>query len=150
MDSSQASGGLKQPSARPFTVTLGVALLTANFLIAFASCLVSGIREALPFPPPGTNILWALFLLWPFFFVLFLLVLLSIPLWFLYRRKNWARWYFLVLIVLLLALFFTYANMTLVSDGIILMDVVAIVALFLPASNQWFRARAKAPPPVLA
>jgi hypothetical protein len=118
--------------------------------MAFVGCLVSGIKEALPFPPPGTNILWALFLLWPFFFVLFLLVILSIPLWFLYRRKNWARWYFLVLVGLSLAAFCANENVTLISSAIVLMDVVAVVALFLPASNQWFRARAKAPPPIPA
>jgi hypothetical protein len=150
LESGQPSGALEheKPAARPLAVTLGVAWLTANFLMAFVSCLVSGFREASPFPPPGTNILWALFLLWPFFFVLFLLVLLSIPLWFLYRQKNWARWYFLVLIGFSLAIFFTNAKVTLISAGIVLMDVVAIVALFLPSSNRWFHARTKAPPPL--
>ena len=150
LESGRPSGGFEQPKppSRPLAVTLGVVLLTANFLMAFVGCLIWGISVASPFPPPGTNILWALFCLWPVFFVLFLILVLFIPLWFLYRRKNWARWYFLIFACLSLATLFMNEKVTAASAAIVLVNAIATVALFLPSSDRWFSAREKGPPPV--
>ena len=76
------------------------------------------------------------------------LILDFVPLWFAFRRKNWARW--LVAIYTLLCVCFdpflgnryyqTYSAFQIIwfslSD---ILDIVALILLFFPSSNRWFR-----------
>jgi len=97
--------------------------------------------------------------LYPFYYIFgFGLVLDYVPLWFVFRRKNWARWFVAI---------FTLANVCYdpflwhrdhqtfsafqsvwfwLSD---LLDIVAVVLLFHPSSSRWFRAHKLPPNPGL-
>jgi hypothetical protein len=81
------------------------------------------------------------------------LIILAVPLWFIFRGRNWARWLlvaygvggFCVSIPQLIQHFDGHSSRWLVSYGLRnLIVVVALVALFLPSSSQWFRGRADA------
>ena len=75
-------------------------------------------------------------------------VVLSVPLlfvWFIFRGKNWARWIFLVLFALGLLLSIRdiqqpHSTVTLAfffAQSVV--QLVAAIALILPASNKWFK-----------
>jgi len=78
-------------------------------------------------------------------------VILAVPLWFIFRGRNWARWLlvsyavggFCVSVPQLIQHFDGHSNRWLVSYGLRnLIGVVALIILFLRSSNQWFRGRA--------
>jgi hypothetical protein len=146
VESSQPPGGIKQPSSRPPAVTLALIL----FIISLCFDLVVGFTDGMhgdPVFPPGTDMLFALFCLWPLFFALFVIVVLYFPLWFICRQRNSARWYAVFLTCLMLVIVIcTSASFDLAAT--FLVNLIATVALFLPSSNQWFRARTKLPPPL--
>jgi hypothetical protein len=76
------------------------------------------------------------------------LIMLLLPLWFIFRGKNWARW---LLVALAFSGFcFRLPQLIQQFDGhsvgwVVayrwhsLIEAVALVALFLPSSNRWFR-----------
>jgi hypothetical protein len=89
----------------------------------------------------------------------FNLVLDFVPLWFVFRRKNWARWFLAI---------FTFAGIWCapslwarshqtfsafqstwfwLSD---LLNIIALVLLFLPSSNRWFHGRKLSPGTILS
>ena len=82
------------------------------------------------------------------------LILDFAPLWFVFRRKNWARWFVIIYMVFnvcfdpLLGNRFhlTFSTLQKVWFGLSdILDITAVVLLFLPSSNRWFRDR-KLPP----
>src|SRR5208282_2086511 len=83
------------------------------------------------------------------FFVLFLMLNIP-PLWFVFRRKNWARWLVAILTFgdVCYSPFFWVRNHQTFSAlytfwfwSIGLLEVIALIALFYPSSNRWFRAK---------
>jgi hypothetical protein len=126
-------GGIKRmdmticQKERPRMVTLGLALFAANQVPNLVLDLIRGNWHN------------------PYFYIIFLILLavLFIPVWFTFHGYNWARW-------LLIAIFwvgFSAHLLSLINSGSWLaldflkpfVDVVALVALFLPSSNRWFR-----------
>jgi len=119
-------------SSRPPAVNLAIVLLLVN---VGASLVLSTLRAN-----------------WngPFVYVKFIceLLMLAVPIWFIWRGKNWARW-------LLVA--FAFGGFFLSFPGLIehfqarsgswivtycwrnLIDVIAVVLLFHPCSGEWFR-----------
>jgi hypothetical protein len=146
LESGQPSGEHQKPASRPPAVT--VALILFIFNLCFD--LVVGFAEGMhgdPVFPPGTDILFALFCLWPLFFGLFVIVVLYFPLWFICCQRNWARWY-AVFLTCLLAVIVSRMQASFALAATLLINMIATVALFLPSSNRWFRSRAKPPPPL--
>lgn len=81
------------------------------------------------------------------------LVMLYIPLWFIFRGKNWARWIMVAWAVggICVSLSSLMQNLHAGSASWIvthywrsLAEVVALFALFLHSSNQWFRGHTNA------
>lgn len=119
-------------SSRPLAVNLAVVLLLVN---VGASVALDALRAE-----------WNT----PFVYVKFtcMLLMLALPLWFIWRGKNWARW-------LLVA--FAFGGLCLSFPGLMqhlrarscswlgsycwrnLIDVIALVGLFHPSSTRWFR-----------
>jgi hypothetical protein len=119
-------------SSRPSAVNLAIVLLLVN---VGASLVLSALRTS-----------WNS----PFVYVKFVceLLMLAVPIWFICRGKNWARW-------LLVA--FAFGGFGLSFPSLIehfqarsgswivtycwrnLIDVIAVVLLFHPHSGEWFR-----------
>jgi hypothetical protein len=119
-------------SSRPSAVNLAIVLLLVN---VGASLVLSALRAS-----------WNS----PFVSVKFIceLLMLAVPIWFIWRGKNWARW-------LLVA--FAFGGFVLSFPSLIehfqarsgswivtyfwrnLIDVIAVVLLFHPSSGEWFR-----------
>ena len=90
----------------------------------------------------------------PFTYIV-LAVLASIPLlitWQIFVGKNWARWLFLVLVILTLFRIPAIIEQLQAHSSFqnwfycfqTLMQVVCMVLLYLPPSNEWFKKRASA------
>jgi hypothetical protein len=81
------------------------------------------------------------------------LVLDFVPLWFAFRRKNWARWFVAIYTVFCVCdapflwhrYHLTYSTFQTVwfwsSD---ILDIIAVIMLFYPSSNRWFGRRTNA------
>jgi len=76
------------------------------------------------------------------------LVLDFVPLWFAFRRKNWARWFVVIYTVWNVCddpiwwnrYHQTYSTLQIVWFGLSdLLYIIAVVLLFHPSSNRWFR-----------
>jgi hypothetical protein len=78
------------------------------------------------------------------------LVLNIIPLWFVFRRKNWARWFVAILTIAGVC----YSPFLWVQEQqtfpafwkvwfwlSVLSDIIVVILLFHPSSNRWFRAK---------
>lgn len=76
-------------------------------------------------------------------------LIIFLPLWFIFRGKNWARW----VLVVLTFLGFVFRLPQLIRElgehslgwvaahrYYILIEAVVMILLFLPSSNRWFRA----------
>src|SRR5271169_5472949 len=81
------------------------------------------------------------------------LIMLWVPLWFIFRGKNWARWLlvaytfggFCVSLPRLIEHLHSHASSWLLAYGLLnLVVVAALIGLFLPSSTQWFRGHANA------
>ena len=81
------------------------------------------------------------------------LMILVLPFWFIFRRKNWARWLLLayalggycVAFPLVQHRLQTHATWWLLRFAVInLIAVAGLVALFLPSASKWFRANGSA------
>ena len=78
------------------------------------------------------------------------LVMLLLPLWFIFRGKNWARWFLLVVAIMGFCLRMPQTIQQFHERSIewmltyclcILAEVTALILLFLPLSNSWFRGK---------
>src|SRR5580700_11920599 len=76
------------------------------------------------------------------------LILDFVPLWFAFRRKNWARWFVVIYTVWNVCddpmwwnrYHQTYSTFQTVWFGLSdLLDIIAVILLFHPSSNRWFR-----------
>ncbi len=76
------------------------------------------------------------------------LIMLLLPLWFVFRGKNWARWLLVAVafagfcfrLPQLIRHFHEHSVWWVVTyRWLSLIDVVALVALFVPSSSRWFR-----------
>jgi hypothetical protein len=85
----------------------------------------------------------------PFIYIKYVieLIMLGVPMWFVFRRKNWARWLLVaygvggICLSLPQVIQHFHANTTswLVTYALLNVVVVsALVALFLPSASQWF------------
>jgi hypothetical protein len=82
-------------------------------------------------------------------------VMLFIPVWFAFCGRNWARWLLVGFTVAELCLVFGFilprliGQHSLTTSWLVVtclhnaIDVLAVAALFLPSSSQWFRSRAQ-------
>lgn len=80
-----------------------------------------------------------------------MVAMLFVPLWFVFRGKNWARWLLVGLGIAELCLIFGFVLPRLSSQHALTtswivstcfhnsIDFIAVAALFLPSSNRWFR-----------
>ena len=75
--------------------------------------------------------------------------MLVIPLWFIFQRKNWARWLFVVYGLVGAYATFPYLLHPVQSHAsswllrwlvINLIAIAGLAALFLPSATNWFRA----------
>jgi hypothetical protein len=123
---------IPQSGLRPVTVKLAVALLLATAGPAIT-------RNALR---ADWGVL-ATYVSFGFQFTAFLL-----GLWFLLLGKNWARWFFVAVSLLGIAVSAPHLVQRLQQHSISwiafhclvdAVELVALIVLFLPASNQWFR-----------
>jgi hypothetical protein len=129
-------------AARPLEVEFGVGLLAVGMAITFLKDFVIDIYRFNPFRYPGFYISLT------FAFALYLVLF-----YFVFRGRNWARWVTVILIALsfLCSPFLFHSHMSLMSCFYLLLDVVAMVALFRRPSNEWFaKAKCIAEPPVPA
>jgi hypothetical protein len=117
---------------RPITVTAAIILLALNSGAATACGILNGPWDLTAY----------------YYIFGFDLILDFVPLWFVFRRKNWARWFVAI---------FTFAYLCYdpflwmrdhktfsawFSAWFILSDtaeIAALVLLFHPSSNNWFR-----------
>lgn len=79
-----------------------------------------------------------------YFSLVLVIVFLSVLLFFLFRGHNWARWLVVIDIVLgvILSLVVRHGHQQVVwYFAFTLINTVAVLALFLPPSNQWFTFR---------
>jgi hypothetical protein len=121
-----------QRGSRPLAVNLALIIL----LVSFSMSLTPRLAHAE----------WSDAFVWIKFGFEFIILLL--PLWFLVRGKNWARWLLVALafagfcfrLPQLIGQFQEHSIGWIVTCRLYsLIEVVALVALFLPSSSRWFR-----------
>jgi hypothetical protein len=122
----------KHQETRPLVVNLGLALFVANQVPNLVLDAIRGNWRSV------------------YFYIIFivLLAVIFVPVWFVFRGKNWARWLLVAIFSVgfcayLLEFINSYSSHSAswMMLGILktLVDIVAFVALFLPSSNRWFR-----------
>jgi hypothetical protein len=120
-------------SSHPFAVQIALLLLLA---VISTSLVRSALRAD-----------WSS----PFIYIKYVieLTMLGVPMWFAFRRKNWARWLlvaygvggFCVSLPRVIQHFNANTTSWLVTYALVNTVVVAaLVALFLPSASEWFRA----------
>jgi hypothetical protein len=127
---------------RPWQVKLAVGILAANLLVGtigtFAEMLTHRARSSHHFvyyfaPGVGFTFVWLL-------------------LYFIFRGKNWARWFFFGSIIL--GYFFSFTHIRQIHWEFFYysaIDIAALILLFQRASSEWFtkaKYRAQSPVPV--
>lgn len=126
-----------RPGSRPLTVQIALLLLIA----IVGTSLGRGAFHA-DWNAPFTYVKYGIELL-----------ILVVPLWFIFKGKNWARWLlaayalggFCVSLPRVIQHVDAAASSWLLTYGLVnLVIVAALVALFLPSSSQWFRGHANA------
>jgi hypothetical protein len=116
---------------RPLVVTLGLALFVANQVPNLVLNAIRGNWQS------------------AYFYVIFvaLLTVLFVPVWFIFRGKSWARWLLLAIFCVgFCAHFLSFSNSRSAHSASWIaldfvksfVDIVALIALFLPSSNRWF------------
>jgi len=129
-------------SSRPLAVNLALILLLINTGTGFIEQLLDTDWQSADWSNPLHYIKWGSMVL-----------MLLVPLWGIFRRKNWARWILVVLAVTgfcvslptLLQYFQAHSFSWVVSSmQRTLIDTVTLVLLFLPVSSQWFRGHTNA------
>ena len=130
-----------QQASCPLIVKFALLILLINVASAFAQQVVITDWNSVVWSNPLLYVKWGSNVL-----------LLAVPLWFMFRGKNWARWMFLVVALpgLWIALPTTIEAFKTQSFSWAiyyvqhyLLDIVALIALFLPISNRWFRGQSK-------
>ena len=122
---------------RPLAVNLAVIILLVSFGVSLAPLLTSAEwREPFVYVKYGSEI-----------------VMLLLPLWFIFRGKNWARWLLVAFafagfcgrLPQLIGQLHEHSVWWIVSYRLYsLIEWVALVALFLPSSSRWFRGNREA------
>jgi len=78
------------------------------------------------------------------------LILYVTPVWFVFRRKNWARWFVAILTfggVCYSPFLWVRDHQTFSAFWTVwfwlsdLSDIIVVIALFCPSSNRWFQAK---------
>ena len=127
-------------SSRPLAVKLALILLLINLGTAFIQQAIGADWRIADWSNPLVYVKWGSELL-----------MMAIPLWFIYRGKNWARWLLVVVACAGLCISipqfiqdFRVHSFPWLLDCLHrnLISAVALIALFLPSSSQWFRGRA--------
>lgn len=116
---------------RPQSVVWGLILWWAQAAVGVVSGIVPPRTGPIVDPQAGMEALVFLFVMWVIIFLSF--VFLLIETW---QGKNWARVTLLVMSVLGLP-FIPWGDA--IGLGQTSIQFVALVLLFVPASNQWFR-----------
>jgi len=113
-------------AARPISVKIGVGLLALGVLIDTVwRIVINGLH------PPHDPGFYFLFI-WTLGFV-------SLVLYFAFQGKNWARWLILLSTILgTIDAFHPHHRISSVFNFYVVIDFIAIIALFLRASNEWF------------
>jgi hypothetical protein len=118
--------------SRPLTVSLALIILLVSFSVSLVPRLVRAEwSDSFVWIKYGSEI-----------------VMLLLPLWFIFRGKNWARWLLVALafagfcfrLPQLIGQFHEHSVWWIVTYRLYTMiEAVALVALFLPSSSRWFR-----------
>jgi RsiW-degrading membrane proteinase PrsW (M82 family) len=135
---SKTLGGIKrmniatEQKRRPLVVTLALALFVANQLPNLVLDAIRGNWHSI------------------YFYIIFvvLLVVLFVPVWLIFRGNNWPRWFLAALFLVgfcadLVSFINSHSSHS--ASWLALrflkpfVDLVALIALFLPSSNRWFR-----------
>lgn len=132
---------LVQQSSRPLAVDLSLIILLVSFAVSFIPQLVHAD--------------WTVFLVYVKFGIH--LLVLAIPLWFVARGKNWARWLLVAYAVAGISFALPHIIRTYQAQSVPiivtfclrnLIVLGALVALFLPSSSKWFRSNTDAVAPL--
>ena len=121
-----------QRGQRPLAVNLALIILLVSFGVSLTSRLARDEwNDLLVFVKYGSELIMG----W-------------LPLWFVFRGKNWARWLLVAFafagfcsrLSLLIWLFHEHSVWSVVTyRWHSLIEAVALVALFVPSSSRWFR-----------
>jgi len=118
------------------TVKIGIGFLAFSTLVDFVWEIVVNCLH--PSRDP-----WFYFLfVWTFSFT-------ALVLYFAFRGKNWARWLIVFAIILgTIDVFRPNHRLSGIFNFYALMEFIGVIALFLHASNEWYRGTKKVSPPV--